>query len=235
MGTKGLLGLALAAVTALTILGRESPATNRSPRETRATHALKRAPAPETGDRSPEPARRPRIVGTDGPVAGAHLAFLQQPDPVPVASAETDETGSFDMPEQGCDVLLVRADGYPPNLFRPCEEGGGEFRLDPGVVRKLAIVDEDGNPGAYADVDIYYRDPVLWLLLSSTRADERGVATLWLSGHEAILVRLRGFASQMVYDDTVVLRPGFSIAGRVVDTAGVPLPGATIDVDREYG
>ncbi|HEX5136578.1 MAG TPA: hypothetical protein VFY93_06380 [Planctomycetota bacterium] len=232
MGTKSLLGFALAAVAALTVLGRESPATGRSPRATRAQVA---APAAQPADASPEPAARPRIVGTDGPVAGARLAFFRRPDTVPVASAETDETGSFELPAARFSAFVARADGYPPKLFRPDEEGGREFRLDPGFAKKLSIVDEEGNPGAHADVDVY-ADGDLWLLFSSTRADERGEATLWLGGRESILVRLRGFATERVYsDETVVLRPGFSIAGRVVDTAGAPVPGATIDVDRSYG
>lgn len=233
MGMKSLLGLALAAVAAMTLLSNESPATGRSARA--ATHAVQPSGQAAAAETTPEPVRSPRVVGTDGPVAGARVAFFRWRDTAPTVVTETDETGSFDLPEVEFRAVVVRAAGYPPKMFRHHEDLS-DLRLDPGKIRKLTIADEEGNPGAYADVDIY-GDYDLWLLLSSTRADERGVATLWLGGSEPILVRLRGYASRRIYntDEPVVLRPGFSIAGQVVDTAGAPIPSATIDVDRSYG
>jgi len=232
MGTRSLLGFALAAAAAVTLLGRESPATGRSLHAT--TCAVEPAARADVAEATPEIAKRPRVLGANGPVAGARVAFFRWPDTLPAAVTETDETGSFDLPEVEFRAAAVRAEGYPPKVFRH-EEDLSDLRLDPGKIRKLTIVDEEGNPGAHADVDIY-GERNLWLLLSSTRADERGMATLWLGGSESILVRLRGYASQLVYtDEPIVLRPGFSIAGRVVDTAGTPIPGATIDVDRSYG
>lgn len=231
MGTKSLLVLAIAAATAVSLLGGDSPATSR---------AARAAPLAEIpGDirveeGPPGAAPRPRVVGTDGPVAGARLAFHDWPAPEPVATAETDWTGSFDLPAESAWAVVVRAGGYPPKAFE-LEGAVPELRLDPGSARRLAIVDEEGSPGAYADIEVY-GDYGLSLLLSRARADERGEAVLWLGGSERILVKLAGYAYVEADDgERLVLRRGFTIAGRVVDSAGVPVPGASVHLSQGGG
>ena len=222
MGRKSLLVLAAGAAAALLVLGQASPAVPRGtmpiPRET---------PPPAFAfpdEPPPEPPKRPRVVGTDGPVA-ALLAFHAWGVPEP-QRAETDDAGAFDYPAEDARWVAVRADGYPPQLFE-FDRDALELRLKPGKARTLTIADEDGNPGAFADIDVY-GDDLLTIPFSTARADGRGVATLLLTGRETVVVRLAGYASALAEEGRVVLKPGYSLAGRVVDTRGVPIPGARV-------
>ena len=230
MGTKGLLALAIGAAAAVALLGRDAPATARTARAATDTET----PGDIRVEAPPEAPPRPRVVGTDGTVAGARLAFHAWGAEEPVATAETDGAGSFDLPGERAWAVVVRADGYPPKAFE-LEDDLKELRLDPGAIRRLAIADEDGNPGAHAEV-LVYGDYALSLLLSRAEADGRGVATLWLGGSERILVKLAGYACEEAQGaDRLVLRRGFTIAGRVVDGAGVPVPGASVHLSQGGG
>lgn len=222
MGTKILLVIVCTATAAVTLLGGEAPATPRSARAARGED-----PREEPRKEGAAEVARPRVVDdkTGDPVAGARLAFHARG--ADAVSGTTDEAGRFDFPEDDVWAVVVRADGYPPTMFHLSQERA-EFRLDRGTIRTFTIVDEDGNPGAHAEVDVY-GDRGLSILLSSEVADMRGVVTLWLGGRETVLVRLAGYAYEEAGDgERVVLHPGFSIGGQVVDTAGRPVEGASV-------
>jgi len=233
MGMRLLVVVACAATLAtVTLLRGETSARPRAARE--------RAPCEvmEEGARGEEEApevTRPRVVDalSGAPVGGARLAFHGWRCEEPLATSETDERGEFDSPE-GASMLVVRAEGYPPTPFDVgCATT--EFRLGPGVRRTLRIVDEDKNPCPYAEVSMY-GGWTPWLLLATEVADARGVAELWLSDRETVLVHLPGFAYEEPGRGTeVVLHRGFSIAGKVQDSAGRSIEGARVEAVHDPG
>lgn len=231
MRIKALLVIVISATAAVTLLARKAPAPPRSARTTPVGEERRETPGKED---TPETAR-PRLVDatTGDPVAGAPLAFHVWPSIEPPETAVTDENGRFDIPQDDPWCVVVRADGYPPTMFYLFAEHM-EFRLDRGESRTFTIVDEEGNPGSCAEVDVY-GDHGLTLLFASERADGRGVVTLWLGGRETILVRLPGYAYEEAEGPLVVLKPGFSIGGQVVDSAGRPVEGACVRVSQGGG
>jgi hypothetical protein len=224
MGTRRLLLFALACAGAVALLRIERTEARSA---ARAPHRAEAVPGIES-----EGAGGPRVVddATGDPVPGARLAFHRRWEAEPFSLAVTDDEGCFD--PGTAERAVVRADGYPTQL-RAIEERG-DLRLKRGVERTFTIVDDEGHPGAHAHVDVY-GDYNLDILLSTAEADACGKVTLALIGSEAMLVRFRDSAYVEVRGDVVVLRPGYTLGGHVLDSAGRPVAGARVYVRQGDG
>jgi len=246
MGTRSLLLACLAATAAIILLCGTTAGTTRIPRAPRDGHAPGTQAAVLPAETEPVAdaaavSADPRVVddATGTPVAGARVTLYQRCR-VPRTALETDtyvtdEQGRFAWIRRPVDDwLVVRAEGYPPATFY-VSEIEPELRLSRGETRTLTIVDEDGNPGAYAQVEVH-GDYGHMLRLYTECADARGLVTLRLTGGECILVRVRGYAVGSVTDSArVVLEPSFSIGGRVVDSTGAALGRAVVRISQGGG
>jgi hypothetical protein len=179
---------------------------------------------PEEEDVARDPAPRVLDHGSGAPVADARVAF--HVGATEVLCDRTDGAGAFAVPDVEFDAFVVRAEGYAPAAFA---RDASDLQLRRGAWKKLKIVDEDGNPGIGAVVEIY-AGYGFEILLATAEADARGVAVALLIGDERMLVRARGCAYADVRGERVVLSPAFTVGGHVVDTAGRPVAGARIRV-----
>jgi len=243
MGTRILLLAALSATAAMALVRgkvHESRTTARAPRPQLELPNPSEAADEASGAEGTPSAEGMRVVddATGEPVPGARITFYRADWSTRTVEARatvlSDEAGRFE-PAEGFPVylLVIEAPGYPLTPF-DLDEKERELRLGRGTTRTIAIVDEEGMPCPGAQVDVY-GDYGQLLRLYTAEPDAQGNATLWLSGHESLLVRMQGCGYEDVDGTEVVLRPGYSIGGRVVDSAGRPVAGARVDIWQGSG
>lgn len=192
-------------------------------------------------------------AATGAPLAGVTIGE----DWTFARTATTDGNGDYALP--GCTLgagLVARAQGFAlgrPAAW-PASEGANarlDFVLSPGRSVSGRIVDEYGDPvaDAYVAAVAYADARADW---RATRTDASGLFTLadLRSGGDsgegyALLTGKAGFGTQ-VHDlpldlgggapfvlGDVTLRAPQAVSGRAVDTAGAPVPGATISLEGE--
>jgi protocatechuate 3,4-dioxygenase beta subunit len=183
---------------------------------------------------------------------------VTDPDPTLVLSASTDAAGRFEIRgvAPGRFDLRAEAGGCAPALVRGITLPGenGSYELGTVVLEKEALVvgrveDPDGAPLAGASVTVVPSDPVAALAqtLHAEEADPGVVSDSagWfvLHGqHPGGLVKLRaekpgygkaeaaGVKTPNEEPVVLVLPPTATLAGRVVDADGAPLPDVSIAV-----
>jgi hypothetical protein len=180
---------------------------------------------------------------TGAPVPGARLTLCRTshdpPDVHWVGSFASDHAGAFSIPIPQADdcQLVIEAVGYPPQSkwFDPEEM---EIRLERGDEVTLSITDAEGRPAGAAEVDALAGT----LRVGGVRADADGMATLRLTGDETLLVRFPGHAYEAIrrpplrdWPARVALVREYTIGGRIVDSAGDPLQGASVGLRQGTG
>jgi protocatechuate 3,4-dioxygenase beta subunit len=169
--------------------------------------------------------------------------------PPAAALAETDADGLAvlpGLPSATC-AVEVRHDEHAPWTG---EHALGDpdllVRLDPGASLSGMVVDTAGAPLASARVQLASAD--LALDRNERRAttdeegrfafhgllpDERALLSVVATGHAVRVMQSIPLAADTPRQVRVILGPGFAIEGRVVDTAGAPVPGATVAIEGE--
>jgi len=224
------LALVAASIAGLLVL-RPSSATR---------HSERTQEAPETDEgashRESEPPAAAGIVldaETKEPVSHARVTLFALPDDLPAGEATAtfvaDDAGRFSVPlpqESACG-LVIEADGYPPQACR-LDPAGMTIPLDRGEDKTLAIIDDEGKRVDAAELDVFpYGGPML--RLQRIASDAAGAVTVRLSDGQFLLVRSSGYAyEEATGEEDVVLQPGFTIGGRIVDSSGQPVPGASV-------
>ncbi|RMH15088.1 MAG: carboxypeptidase regulatory-like domain-containing protein [Acidobacteria bacterium] len=193
-----------------------------------------------------------RVVDFDHqPVAGAGVMLLASPVPdsgPPPAQATSDEGGSFELRDlaPGLYSLTVRAEGFVPatvpgiELERSSEAIDlGSVQLDAGATVRGKVTDVEGRPLEGVELSLFGKHQGGLALRTDSRADgsfrftgvPRHVQRLW-ARREGFVQREMSIDPAVEEEVRVVLEPGITLTGRVIDARGEPVPGAPVNVKR---
>lgn len=187
------------------------------------------------------------VVDADGnPVAQAQVSLLWPLDPsdfrsgleAPAGAAATDGRGVFALPATGPGAYEIRvshadyANRPPSRVEVPVGESDfdlGDLTLEAGGVIHGVVTDPGGEPVGRATIQAYERD---WFEAPARTATTDADGRFRLRGFSSVLadlgVEASGYPAQVEpnvrvdHADPVLieLRPGASIAGRVLDNGG---------------
>lgn len=180
---------------------------------------------------------RGRVVDrTSAPVAGARV----RASGVVMDDAVTDAEGTFRIggvaPGSRHELSATLA-GFRPGKVMATPDGEDvEIVLLPGLALPLRVIGPDGRPVVAARVRVVLRMGGGWLPRGLTGTDGRLRLEDLEPGAIDVIVDKPGFVRQRRRVDVgeaaaelvVPMRPGFPVAGRVVDGTGAPVHGASV-------
>jgi protocatechuate 3,4-dioxygenase beta subunit len=193
---------------------------------------------------------RGRVVdGADRPVPGVPVVVA--PGPRVVASGAD---GGFAIGDLVPGVYSVEARagdrvGGPQRIVLSDQTGPVTLRLYRGAIAEIEVVSEaDGRPVPGADVIAWQLSMYPGAGRQQARTDERGIARLeglTLVAHEVLAISTDHAMTVDTLDPLLAadgrwrlrleIAPAAALAGRVVDEAGAPVAGATIELHGDPG
>jgi large repetitive protein len=195
-----------------------------------------------TGDGAPIAGARVSIVAYELPLTGRTRLLSENPERVPIATAQTDAKGAFSLesPKQPVVTLQVSATGYVPASRRvERDEEVGALVLAKGEARTGSITSGNGKPVAGATVVLAYGADAVVVV----KTDEQGrYPALEPKRIRQISVVHPGYAidektiewrqSATDRDLNRTLSAGSKVSGRVVGPDGTtPVAGADVLLD----
>jgi len=140
------------------------------------------------------------------------------------------------------DLPVVEVGDASAENPQPGDDAGGDEEKDQTADRgepfTVQVVDEEKAPVADAWIEVFEHGRTEGIARATGRTGGMGYATLRLLENDELVAGAKGFARTQVERPLhlrlkqIVLRPGYRVAGVVVDPEGVPIAGAVVRIEE---